>query len=101
MEMPAFARRRFEHLATELSVALGVLVPRHALWLASAPHLESARDVAAFCDAPLDEFLAPLQLAVLPHRERARLRREVARFDPTRRTPDEILSALFTSVASS
>jgi hypothetical protein len=95
--MAALARRRFDHLAAELSVALGMLVPRHALWLAAALHLASARSTAAFCDAPLDAFLAGAQLHPLPSRERARLRRAVARFDAARRTPEEILGAIFSS----
>jgi hypothetical protein len=93
--MVALERRRFDHLATELSVALGTLVPRHALWLAAAFHLASARSAAAFCDAPLDAFLAGAQLRRLHTRERARLRRVVARFDAAQRTPEEILGALF------
>jgi hypothetical protein len=98
--MPALARRRFDHLATELSVALGILVPRHALWQACADKLASADDTAAFCDEPLDAFLELEQLAPPSPAERARLRREVSRFDPSRRTPDEILSALFGDVAN-
>jgi hypothetical protein len=93
--MPRSARRRFEHLATELSVAIGVAVPRHALWLAVAPHLESGERAAEFCGAPLDGFLAGEQLAPPPPRERARLLRSVARFDPARRTPEEIVAGLF------
>jgi len=98
--MAVLARRRFDHLAAELSVALGTCVPRHGLWLAAALHLASARTAAAFCDAPLDAFLAGAQLRPLRTRERARLRRAVARFDPAQRTPEEILAALFASPAS-
>jgi hypothetical protein len=93
--MPALERRRFDHLAIELSVALGVAVPRHALWLASARHLASGDSAAAFCGAPLDAFLASERLPELAAGERAPLRRAVARFDPARRTPEEILGALF------
>jgi hypothetical protein len=89
------ARRRFDHLATELSVAVGVRVPRHALWLAAAGHLGSGASVAAFCAAPLDVFLADAQLPRPADRERARLRRSVERFDPQRRSPDEVVSGLF------
>jgi hypothetical protein len=98
--MPVLARRRFDHLAAELSVALGMRVPRHALWLAAALHLGSARTAAAFCDAPLDAFLADEQLHPLRTRERARLRRAVARFDAAQRAPEEILAALFSIRAS-
>ncbi len=93
--MPRTARRRFDHLATELSVAIGVAVPRHALWLAAAPHLESGERTAEFCGAPLDGFLARERLAPPSPRERARLSRSVARFDPSRRTPEEIVAGLF------
>jgi hypothetical protein len=89
------ARRRFDHLVAELSVALGIAVPRHALWLAAARHLESAARSAAFCGAPLDAFLADEHLPPLRARERARLAREIARFDPSRRTPEEVFGALF------
>jgi hypothetical protein len=98
--MPALERRRFDHLAAELSVALSLLVPRHALWLAAAAHLASAQAAAAFCDAPLDAFLDGAQLPELPTRARVRLRRIVARFDATQRTPEEILGALFSRRAS-
>jgi len=98
--MTALERRRFDHLAAELSVALRVLVPRHALWLAAAPHLASAQSAAAFCDAPLDTFLDGARLPDLPARSRVRLRRMVARFDAAQRTPEEILGALFSRRAS-
>ena len=93
--MPAFERRRFDQLATELSVVLGVAVPRHALWLATAPHLSSAEGAAAFCGAPLDAFLACERLAPPPAAARLRLRHAIARFEPARRTPEEIFLALF------
>jgi hypothetical protein len=93
--MSNLARRRFDQLATELSVALGVAVPRHALWLATAGQLESAKDAAAFCDEPLDAYLAAARLPALRGQARLRLRRAVARFDPARPTPEEIIGALF------
>jgi len=88
-------RRRFDHFAIELSLALGVRVPRHPLWLAVAENLTSARALALFCGKPLDELLRSLGLAPMAERERARLQREVLRFDPARRTPEEVFSALF------
>jgi hypothetical protein len=93
--MTSLARRRFDHLATELSVALGVRVPRHALWLASAGHLDGAAPASAFCCGPLDEFLRGAQLPPLDARARRRLRRAVERYDPARRAPEEILAGLF------
>jgi hypothetical protein len=94
--MTSLARRRFDHLASELSVALGVRVPRHALWIASAGHLEAAAGACDFCRAPLDAFLRDACLPPLGERARGRLRRAVARFDPARRTPEEVLASLFT-----
>ncbi len=98
--MLAPSRRRFDHLAAELSVAIGIAVPRHALWLAAAPHLANAEGAAAFCDAPLAAFLAAERLPEPAPRERAALRRAVARFDPARRTPEEILGELFDGVGN-
>jgi hypothetical protein len=93
--MPSPARRRFDHLAAELSLALGVRVPRHALWLASARHLESAARAADFCGAPLDEFLCEAALPALRGPSRERLRRAIARFDGGRPTAAEIVAVLF------
>ena len=88
-------RRRFDHFAIELSLAIGERVPRHALWEASARHLDSAAALAAFCRAGLGEFLASAGVAPLEGRARARLLHEIAHFDPARRTPEEVLGALF------
>lgn len=92
-------RRRFDHLYVELSVALGELVPRYALWLrigelgGNPETLE--RDAAlSFCREHLQTFLAEHALA-LSARALKRLVRAVARFDPRQPTPEEQLSGLF------
>jgi hypothetical protein len=88
-------RRRFDHFVIELSLALGERVPRHALWLACARHLDSASALSAFCRAGLGEFLASVGANALDGRAGARLLHEIARFDPARRTPEEVFGALF------
>lgn len=88
------ARRRFDHLALELSLALSVRVPRLALYCAAARYAENGARLAEFCGAPLDGFLTEQRLAPLAPRARARLRRRVAHFDPRRRTPEEILGRM-------
>jgi len=95
--MLSHERRRFDHFAIELSLALGARVPRQALWSALAGRLAGARELARFCDAPLDDWLRSQRLGPLSARRRAQIQREVARFDPARRTPDEVIGALFAS----
>ncbi|HEU4427577.1 MAG TPA: hypothetical protein VFT98_02390 [Myxococcota bacterium] len=90
-------RRRFDHFAVELSLALGVRVPRHSLWIAVAGRLGCASELARFCDAPLDDWLRSQRLGPLLAQCRGRILREVQRFDPARRTPEEIIGALFAS----
>jgi hypothetical protein len=92
------SRRRFDHLAIELSVAAGVRVPRYALWLAFHeasldPERLGREDVLAFCDGPMAPFLRSQGLRLAPHRARS-LRRALARFDPRFPTPYERLAAL-------
>lgn len=86
-------RRVFDHFHAELSVHLGRLVPRYALWLclreAGVDPERLTRDQAlTFCRQRLPAFLAAhgLQLARRPAR---RLERELRRFDPDRPTPYE------------
>lgn len=93
--MLSHERRRFDHIALELSLALGVRVPRHSLWIALSGRLGSGEALAGFCDALLDEWLRAERLHPIPARQRARLQRELRRFDPARRTPEEIVGALF------
>jgi len=92
-------RRRFEHLYVELSLAVGRRVPRYRLWTAlgeagaSPEHL--TRDaVLRFCDeGGLRRFLAACGLH-LPAPRLRRLRRAVARYDPRRPSPEEVLARL-------
>jgi hypothetical protein len=90
------SRRRFEHLVTEISVCLGWRVPRYALWLrlhhqGMDPEALSRGAALAFCDGPLQGFLAEHGLR-LPAREQRRLLRSIARFDPDQPTPEERFS---------
>ena len=91
-------RRRFDHLAVELSVAAREPIPRYALWLGLQEHgldpHELGRDaLLAFLDGPLSGFLVEHQLAV-PRRALRRLRRRVARFDPAYPTPEEVFARI-------
>ncbi|MGH0035458.1 MAG: hypothetical protein ACQGVK_10590 [Myxococcota bacterium] len=91
-------RRRFDHWMVELSVALGVRVPRYALWLfvhdcGLDPESLGKEDVAALCDDHLDRFLAD-RGEVLGARARRRLSRRCQRFDPRRPTPEEFMQRL-------
>jgi len=86
-------RRRFDHLVTELSVAVGVKVPRYALWLRIHEYGwnpdELSREAAiSFCGTPLSSFLATRGLRLRAHRQR-RLKREMERYDPAIPTPYE------------
>ncbi|MBW2316846.1 MAG: hypothetical protein JRH10_22005 [Deltaproteobacteria bacterium] len=88
-------RKRFTHLHTELSVAVGSLVPRYALWAcledAGFRPGRLARDEAlAFLDRHLGPFLDAQHLR-LGRRQARRLAREVGRFDPSRPTPEEVM----------
>lgn len=89
-------RRRFDHLLVELSLALDRAVPRWELWTAlceagADPEHLSRRAAVAFCEEPLGSFLASHGLA-LPERRARRLRRRVARYDPSVPTPEEIFA---------
>jgi len=89
-------RRRFDHLFEEISVRIGRLAPRYALWLRlrelgmDADRL-SQDDVVAFCRDHLDRFLREHELALGPRQARDLLR-SVARHDPALRTPAEWLA---------
>ena len=89
-------RRRFDHLFEEISVRIGRLAPRYALWLRlrelgmDADRL-SRDDVVAFCRDHLGDFLREHELALGPSQARDLLR-SVARHDPTLRTPAEWLA---------
>ncbi len=91
-------RRRFDHLAQELSLALDLAVPRFGLWTAlrdaGFDPEELTRDGAlAFSDGPLHRFLAGLGLRLAARPER-RLRRRLARFDPSYPLPEEIFARI-------
>ena len=90
------SRRLFEHLLAEISVAIGVRISRYGLWLCLReegfdPEALTRSAVLAFCEGPLEGFLAE-RGHPLGERGRRRLLRSVARFDPTRPTPEERLS---------
>ena len=92
-------RRRFEHLFVELSVALGELAPRYALWLRIGeigcnPDSLDREAAVAFCREDLRPFLAEYGLT-LSARQFRRLVRSVSRFDPRRLSPEEQMAALF------
>jgi hypothetical protein len=88
-------RVRFDHLAAELSVAVGALVPRWPLWLrlhelGQDPEHLSSDAALAFCGGPARRFLAEHGLG-LSWRARRRLLRSVAAFDPERASPEQAL----------
>ena len=92
------SRKRFDHLFVELSVSVGKRVPRYALWLELHDlgwNPESLRIAEAlkFCDGRMEGFLSHRGLKI-SRRERNRLRRELAKFDPTRPLPQEIFERL-------
>jgi hypothetical protein len=90
-------RRRFDHLFEEISVRIGRLAPRYALWLRlrelgmDADAL-SRDDVMTFCSDHLAGFLHEYELALAPRQARDLLRC-VARHDPALRTPAEWLAS--------
>lgn len=91
-------RRRFSHLHTELSLAVGQVVPRYALWLDLAergwnPERLTRAAVIAFSDHHLHRFLAAQRLS-LSARAARRLRRALMRFDPLQPTPEERMERL-------
>jgi hypothetical protein len=91
-------RRRFDHLFEELSVGLGRLAPRYALWLHMGeagldPERLSRADATRFCRLHLSAFLGDHGLALKP-RQRRRVERAVARFDPSLPTPYDHMARL-------
>lgn len=96
-------RRSFDHLHAELSVEIGTLVPRYALWVSvreaglDPDRLESGH-LARFVDERLARFLAEEGLA-LPTRRLQRLRRRLVRFDPSVPTPYETMERIFSRPA--
>ena len=92
------ARRRFDHLVLEISVAVGTRIPRYPLWLrlhefGLNPERLSCQAIITFCGAPLTRFLADHGLA-LPRRARRRLERNLRRYDPALSTPYERMAQI-------
>jgi len=91
-------RRRFDNLHIELSVALGVAVPRFELWIELHKHdIDPERltreDTMAFCDGPLESYLHRCGLSLRPRALR-RLCRKLRKYDPATPTPYERFAAL-------
>jgi hypothetical protein len=91
-------RKLFNHLFVELSVAIGKRVPRYALWLELHdqgwdPESLLVAEAHAFCDGPMEGFLSNRGMKI-SRRARIRLRKELAKFDPSRPLPQEIFERL-------
>jgi hypothetical protein len=91
-------RRCFEHLYEELSVRLGQLAPRYALWLRLRergldPEQLTRAEALAFSRDELPRFLAEHGLALAPRAARS-LARAVARHDPRVPTPADWFARL-------
>jgi hypothetical protein len=89
-------RSRFDHLATEVSVAVGARIPRYPLWLrlhehGADPEALSLQAAVAFCEGPLLRFLVEHGYWLTP-RARRRLIKSVARFDPAHPSPADRLA---------
>ncbi len=89
------SRRLFEYLFVELSVSVGTRIPRYALWLRLHdlgwnPEALKPVEALAFCDGPMESFLADRGFALSP-RAQSRLRKSLAKFDPSHPLPHEIL----------
>ena len=92
------SRKLFNHLFVELSVSIGKRVPRYALWLELHdqgwdPESLLVAEALAFCDGPMEGFLTDRGMKI-SRRAQNRLRRELAKFDPTRPLPQEIFERL-------
>lgn len=91
-------RRRFDHLFEEVSLRLGRLAPRYALWLRLReggidPDALSRAEALRFSHEELPAVLAEHGLSLRPAAARS-LARAVARYDPGVPTPAEWLSRL-------
>ena len=90
------ARTRFDHLATEVSVAVGARIPRYPLWLrlhdlGSDPEDLSRDQAVDFCEGALVHFLVDHGFWLSP-RARRKLVKIVSRFDPDRPSPSDQLA---------
>ena len=93
-----WGRRRFDNLHTELSVALGVAIPRFGLWMElhdcnMEPERLTQHEAMAFCNGPLESYLHRCGLSLRPRALR-RLCRKVRKYDPSIATPYERFAAL-------
>jgi hypothetical protein len=91
------SRQLFNHLFIELSVNVGIRLPRYALWLqlhdlGCNPEALRLADALAFCDGPVDVFLADRGFS-LSRRARKRLLKSLAKFDPFRPLPQDRFDA--------
>ena len=91
------SRQLFNHLFVELSVCVGTRIPRYALWLrlhdlGCNPEALRLSDALAFCDGPVDGFLADRGFS-LSRRARRQLRKSLTKFDPIRPLPHDRLDA--------
>lgn len=89
-------RRRFDHLAIEVSLAVGCRIPRYELWLSMHDHGcnpegLSRENALSFCGAPLVAFLADRGW-LLSERRLRRIQRAVRRYDPSVPSPYERLA---------
>lgn len=85
--------RYFEHVYSEISVAVGRRVSRYDLWLAvwsagADPDDLNATQLRGFLESDLDDFLREEGLS-LEGRARKRLEKRILRFNPDRPTPEE------------
>lgn len=90
------SRSRFDHLAAEVSVAVGARIPRYPLWLrlhelGADPETLSREDAIDFCEGALVHFLVDHGYWLSP-RARRRLVKIVARFDPQQGSPADRLA---------
>ena len=89
------SRKLFNHLFVELSVNVGARVPRYALWLrihdlGCDPEALRLVEALAFCEGPVDGFLADRGFS-LSRRSRRRLLKSLAKYDPFHPSPQDRL----------
>ena len=92
-------RRYFEHLYSEICVALGRRISRYDLWLlvweaGSDPDELTREHARHFLENQLPSLLAE-EGAALDPRSTRRLERRILRFDPRHPTPEERFSEAF------
>ena len=91
-------RRAFDHLHAELSIGVGSVVPRYAMWLRLRelgldPEALDREQALAFCRRHAGAFLAELGLPLAPRAAR-RIEKALVRFDPRCPTPSEVIARL-------